>query len=211
MMIERTVSDAIFRYQLEGFRDYPRGRDSRFLEVFHESVVSVEHARSVVKKFEGAGRGPGVSDMPTLTEIRDTARNCRAQFEDTIDQRAEWARKYGPPSPFVADFSRKPEREIDKLWREVLTFFRSNNFDGKGDIQKVHYGRCWQIARALGYSMNSYQTREIEDYERIYPRSRESLPVRPKPKPITQADIDALPKRDGKLLASGDDSGSDHA
>ena len=208
--VERAITDGIFRHQFEGFRGYPRENDSRFLEVFHESSVSVSHARATAEAFEQA--------MPTLQDIRDTARNLRPKFEAQVSQREQWEREYGPPRPFevpnvAASFGQSREREIDRLWKDLLAYFRSNNFEGKGDIQRVQIGRCWQIARHFGYKMNSYQTRDIEDYERANPRSRESLPERPQQrprpepaKPITQADFDALPKRDGKALAAGDDS-----
>jgi hypothetical protein len=182
MKPERSVTDGIFRHQLEGFQKYPVKRDSRFLEVFNECVVSVGHAQAVAESFQGL--------MPTLEEIRDVARSLRPRFEVTVDQKEEWRRKYGPSSPVRPDFAQRPAREIDRLWGEVRAFLVSTQFDGRGDIQRVHIGRCWQIAKHLGYEMNSYQQREIDDYERIYPKSRERLPQ--KKAPITQADFKAL-------------------
>ena len=72
MKPERSVTDGIFRHQLEGFQKYPVKRDSRFLEVFNECVVSVGHAQAVAESFQGL--------MPTLEEIRDVARSLRRHY-----------------------------------------------------------------------------------------------------------------------------------
>jgi len=87
-----SVASALFE-QLSGFRGFPKpglGRD-RFVKVFQESVISVDHARAVVATFD--------SQMPTLREIRDTAYTLRAQFEPPVDQREEWEKQYGKPDP----------------------------------------------------------------------------------------------------------------
>ena len=188
--VVRSVSDGIFRHQLEGFDKYPRGRDERFLEVFNSCVVSVDHARAVVDAFR--------VNMPTLQDIIDTALNLRPRFEVTETDREKWEREYGPAQPFRVDpaLLSTSGREIDRLWRDVLNFLRPRNFDGKGDIQRVDIGRCWQVAKACGYKMNSRQQREIERYEQIYPQSRDNLPTQsllalPGPA-ITQADIERV-------------------
>lgn len=182
--VDRSVSDALFRHHLEGFKGYPRERDAKFLEVFNESVLSVDHARAVLDTFTVA--------MPVLQDIKDTAFNLRERFEVRESDRQRWEREYGPAQPFdVSAFTKEPTgRGIDCLWSEVLAFFKANNFDGKGDIQQVHWGRCWQVAKALGYEMNSVQESEIKTYEYINPKSRESLPK--KKKQITEADFKAL-------------------
>lgn len=189
--VMRSVSDGMFRHQLEGFEKYPRGRDSRFLEVFNEHLVSVDHGRAVVETFR--------DKMPTLQDIIDTALNLRPRFEVTVSQREQWEREYGPPEPFtipggVAAMARTEEREIDRLWRHVLAFLRARNFENtKRDIQFVPIGRCWQIARALGFEMNGHQSAEIRRYEETNPKSREFLPAKLTARaPITQADIDRV-------------------
>ena len=201
------MSDGIFRHQLEGFEKYPRGRDSRFLEVFNEHIVSVDHARAVAGTFR--------EKMPTLQDIIDTALNLRPRFEVTESDREKWEREYGPAQPFtipggVGSMARTEEREIDRLWRDVMAFLRPRGFENpKKDIQFTPIGRCWQIARALGYQMNSHQLREIETYELAKPESRNHLPERKQPRaPITQADIDRekAKQRDVKALASEDDT-----
>jgi hypothetical protein len=189
--VHRSISDGIFHHQLEGFEKYPRGRDGRFLEVFNEQCVSVDHARAVALSFR--------ERMPTLQEIVDTALNLRPRFEALPSQREQWEKEFGPPRPFDTSVLRSvgqgSNREIDRLWKQVLAFFRTNNFDGRGDIQRVSIGRCWQVAKALGYSMNSYQQREIDDYEHTYPESKQKLPTRAAAQsftPITQADVDRV-------------------
>lgn len=195
--VQRCVSDGIFRHQLEGFDRYPKGRDERFLEVFNEQAVSVDHARAVAQSFK--------EKMPTLQEVIDTCLNLRPRFEVVISEKEQWERQYGPPKPFSADFTERPGREIDRLWQEVMAFLRSTKFDGHGDIQRVHIGRCWQVAQHLGYEMNAKQQAEIAAYEHTYPASRERLPA--KKTPITQADIDRLKHSDVKALAGNDDAG----
>jgi hypothetical protein len=182
--VMRAVSDGIFRHQLEGFEKYPRGRDDRFLEVFNEHCISVDHARAVALTFR--------EKMPMLQEVIDTALNLRPRFEAGPSQREEWEQRYGKPQPFDVSplLEKRTGREIDRLWEEVLAFLRTTRFDGKGDIQKVHIGRCWQIAKHLGYKMNSHQQAEIDLYEHAYPKSRESLPV--KRAAITEQDFKAL-------------------
>jgi hypothetical protein len=182
--LSRPVSDGIFRHQLEGFDKYPRHRDERFCEVFNESCVSVDHARAVASAFR--------EKMPSLQEIIDTALNLRPRFEATASQREQWEREFGKPQPFDISpaLAERSGREIDRLWQEVLAFLRTTRFDGKGDIQRVHIGRCWQIAKHLGYTMNSAQQSEIDAYEHAYPKSRERLPV--KRAPIVAADFKAL-------------------
>jgi hypothetical protein len=87
----RTVSDALFRHHLEGFKGYPRERDAKFLEVFNECCLSVDHARAVLDSFTVA--------MPTLQDIKDTAWNLRERFEAHEPEQKRWQREYGPPDP----------------------------------------------------------------------------------------------------------------
>src|ERR1017187_7085305 len=84
------VAQALFE-QLSGFRGFPKpglGKD-RFIQVFQQSVISVDHARAVIATFD--------DQMPTLREIRDTAYTLRSKFEPPIDQRGQWEKEYGPP------------------------------------------------------------------------------------------------------------------
>lgn len=198
MSIQIPVACGILR-QICGFRGYPKADgETRFVEVLAEVSLSVEHAMEIVKTFD--------SEFPTLREIRDTALNLRARFETQINQHAEWEKQYGKPEPFPILAEGHQEPEIFVLWRETLAFLRTTRFDGKGDIQQVPIGRCWQIAKHLGYKMNRYQQDEIDHYEAAIPKSRESLPV--KRPAITQADVDAVKReRDVKALAGNDDLG----
>ena len=86
------VAQALFE-QLSGFRGFPKpglGKD-RFIQVFQQSVISVDHARAIIATFD--------DQMPTLREIRDTAYTLRAKFEPLVDPRVQWEREYGKPDP----------------------------------------------------------------------------------------------------------------
>lgn len=185
---------------LSGYKGYPKPIDSpgehHFIRAFQESVVSVEHARAVIDAFD--------QEFPTILRIRETAAKLRPSLS-AVAQKQEWERLYGPPQPFDVSpaLQERKGREIDRLWQEVLAFLRTTKFDGHGDIQRVHIGRCWQIAKHLGYAMNSHQQAEIDAYEHTYPKSRESLPV--KRPAITAEDFKALgPVADFKALAAGE-------
>lgn len=171
---------------LSGYKGYPKPIDSpgehHFIRAFQESVISVEHAKAVIDSFD--------QEFPTVLHIRETAHQLRVRFEPDPLKTKEWEKRYGPPQAFEVSATLPKGREDDRMWGQIMGFLRTTKFDGHGDIQRVHIGRCWQIAKHLGYKMNSYQQEEINAYERIYPASKERLPA--KPVPIIQADIDNL-------------------
>jgi hypothetical protein len=84
------VAAALFE-KLSGFRGFPKPGIGkvRFVQVFQQSVISVDHARAVIATFD--------DQMPTLREIRDTAYTLRSKFEPPVDQRQQWEKEYGPP------------------------------------------------------------------------------------------------------------------
>lgn len=191
MAVHYTVGKTILR-QLSGFRGYPKegpGEDY-FVNALCECSVSVAHAQAIIAAFD--------QDFPRLAEMRETAHNLRVKYEPQVDQRKEWEKQYGPPQAFdtsaFQQIGQPREREIDRLWKEVMAFLRTTKFDGHNDIQLVPIGRCWQVAKALGYKMNSYQQAEIDTYELAKPESKNSLPKRepkePTPQIVSQADVD---------------------
>ncbi len=125
------VAQALFD-QLSGFRGFPKpglGKD-RFVQVFQESVVSVDHARAVIATFD--------DQMPTLREIRDTAYTLRAKFEPPVDQRAQWEKEYGPPDP---EWSRKFAEGADKTTPAVDPIARKRQY------QEERRAMLWQAIR----------------------------------------------------------------
>jgi hypothetical protein len=131
-MIDRSVSDGIFRHQLEGFPRYPRNADSRFLEVFNEQCLSVAHARAVANSFR--------EKMPSLQDIIDVAVNLRVQFELKEPERVRWEREYGPPKPnWSINLVGKPHEQQKRrmLWEAIRDSVYYTEGPGRASIERI--------------------------------------------------------------------------
>jgi hypothetical protein len=199
---------AFIKRRLKGFRRAPRADDEwdAFTEELQAGVVSVEHMQAVLQTFD--------EEMPTIRQIRDVAANLRPKFERVPDQYAEWRKQFGPPSTM-----RVPVDEMAMHWqafRDALYYT-----EGSGDAKSLGF---WEKAlledskehpdsvafvrdqaRRLGWNemMRFVSSPEPMPYTAPEWRRRRggsdrglALLVAPPPgTPITQADIDRVPRK----------------
>ena len=213
--VARSVSDGLFRHHLEGFQKYPLHRDSRFLEVFNESIVSVDHGRAVLQKF--------TISMPTLQDIKDTAFNLRDQFEAREPDEKRWEREYGKPDPnwsknLVGSHAQVKSRVLRQAIRDSVYYTEG---PGKFELTQIE---DWRQRKADIEFWNRAMSQHCQEHADDMAAFRVELEERgwrelmkedwaseaiPTPAPdfkrITQADIDRVKQqRDVKAMASGE-------
>lgn len=139
-----SVCKATFR-DLSGFRGYPKegpGED-HFVKAFQAAIVSVDHGRAVVNSFTGR-------ESPTIQEIRDSAFNLRSQFQPPEDLKAAWEAEYGKPAAVIPE-TEQPRREIDILWRKIMSVEKYQGRDGRQKLQRTPWPMLAKLARDFGH------------------------------------------------------------
>jgi hypothetical protein len=174
MKVARSVTDGIFRHQLGGFPNYPLKRDARFLEVFNEVCISVEHAQSVILAFE--------VKLPTLQDIRDCAANLRPRFEDLPNPEKEWAAQYGAPNPnwsknLVGNWGQQRQRV---LWQAIRDAIYYTEGPGQADIERLQDAKARKADREfwtrIALDLRKFHPVELEEFRQTeLPRGWQDL------------------------------------
>jgi hypothetical protein len=143
--IEQDTAAGLIRFHLSGFRGYPptEAGENVFARCLQECCVSVEHAETVLKSFDGT--------FPTLRDFIEAATNVRSRFELVVSQHAEWEKQYGPAAPFVPDLSGDP---LSQHWaKDRQMWARIKQHLKLADFSKVSWAQVYQAKQELGYEL----------------------------------------------------------
>lgn len=210
--VDLNVCLGLIREYLSGYRGYPQSEagENRFAFALQENVLSVAHARAVLKLFD--------QQFPTVREIHETAWSIRPQFEPKESQTAEWRRIYGEPKPLfdgpiewnaffweccrnciyynegpgryeIPDPSIR-ERGEESFWLRSFKRNTERHPESLDDIreQALKYG--WDALMAMTSSPDPFRYRRIDYRIRGMSSISQIAEKLPTQAPVTQADID---------------------
>ena len=200
-----TICQSLIEEFLNGYRGYPDSDAGvkNFARALQASVVSVGHARATLESFD--------EFFPTKKQINDTAWNLRPKFENTEENREEWARLYGKPRNHVL-----PPDAQSLHWqaiRDMLYYTDGPGEDELGELvnglDRINSKLFWADARvrafrdhadtiefvgrqigAMGWTLIMMLTASPAPFPYTSEKYTRHASLVPVGAPITQADID---------------------